>query len=295
MSIFIARVETDLDSLAHIVRTDSRDQRIPVLTQKRVQRVVNGLLEGLPASIAGSYSVQRAYHDLRRASSTQRAPLIYNSIRRFRDAVRLASASDITRHETLSYPATDRSELMVAHTRISQLETELGQLRKERPVGGADENEDEFENMVKKFNDSKNRVFVIMPFNDEFDDVWVGGIKKACLGDFAPLRVDQISLSSWITDDVEEYIDKSTTVVADVTGNNPNVMFELGYALGRKKDPIIIVQPQEPGKVPFDISGIRHLEYADSWQGIEALAKNLRKFLTATSEKQKTKGSKSKA
>jgi len=178
-------------------------------------------------------------------------------------------------------------ELRFAQQRILELETELEKSR-ERIEAGQLEPEDEYENTVKKFNASKNRVFVIMPFNPDFDDVWNGAIKRACQDNgFTPLRVDQVSLSSWITADVQEFIEKSTTVIADITGSNPNVLFELGYALAKAKDPIILCQRQDSGKVPFDISGIRRLEYIDSWQGIEQLTKDLKRFLLHTLDKQK--------
>src|SRR5207245_4543446 len=58
------------------------------------------------------------------------------------------------------------------------------------------------ENMLEKFNSASNRVFVIMPFKDDFSDVWNGGIRRACQETkFAPLRVDEIKMSSGITDD----------------------------------------------------------------------------------------------
>lgn len=140
---------------------------------------------------------------------------------------------------------------------------------------------EEEENRVEQFQKSQHRAFVIMPFSHEFDDVWNGGIKRACQElKIAALRVDEINLSSGITDDIKKFVKKATTVVVDITGNNPNVMYELGYALGRGKKPIIICQGES--KVPFDVANIRHLEYIDSWQGIEDLNKGLKKFLNET-------------
>jgi nucleoside 2-deoxyribosyltransferase len=182
-------------------------------------------------------------------------------------------------------------ETMFYRQRIAELEEEVNRLSaqvEESEDREPEESEDEQENAVKKFNSSKNKVFVIMPFSPEFDDVWIGGIKRACQDDsIAALRVDQVSLSSWITDDVEEFVKKSTTVISDVTGSNPNVLFELGYALAKGKDPIIICQHQDSSKIPFDIAGIRHLGYENSWRGIEQLAKELKKYLVATIDKQK--------
>src|SRR5437879_3856450 len=144
------------------------------------------------------------------------------------------------------------------------------------------------ENMLEKFNSASNRVFVIMPFKDDFSDVWNGGIRRACQETkFAPLRVDEIKMSSGITDDIKLYMKKSNTVIVDITGNNPNVMYEFGYSLGKGKDPIILCQKQESDKIPFDISGMRYLGYEDSWQGIEDLTKGLKKYLEETLKQRK--------
>ena len=92
-----------------------------------------------------------------------------------------------------------------------------------------------------------------MPFAQNFNDVWLGGIKPACTDcRYAPLRVDEISLSSLITEDIQSYMRMANVVIADITGNNPNVMFELGWALAKGKKPIVICQEEQTSKIPFD-------------------------------------------
>jgi len=64
----------------------------------------------------------------------------------------------------------------------------------------------------------------------------------------------------YIMDDVIKSIDRADLVVADITGNNPNVMYELGisHSLGR---PTIVVREDdaEAERTPFDIQAYRFL------------------------------------
>ncbi|MBN8835649.1 MAG: hypothetical protein J0I09_00165 [Sphingobacteriia bacterium] len=121
-------------------------------------------------------------------------------------------------------------------------------------------------------------VFVIMPFNKEFNDVWKGAIEKASKAEgYKALRVDMINKSSNITDDIIESIRKCKIAIVDVSSNNANVMFELGYAVALEKPNIIISQSVE--FLPFDIRNIRTILYQNSWSGIEELKIKIQEFL----------------
>jgi hypothetical protein len=121
-------------------------------------------------------------------------------------------------------------------------------------------------------------VFVIMPFAAEFADVWKGGIQRAAQSEgFTPIRVDMINRSTNITDDIVGSIEKCRLAIVDVTKNNPNVMFELGYAIAKNKKNIIISQSAD--FLPFDIRNIRTIVYANSWSGIEELKARVQEFL----------------
>ena len=90
--------------------------------------------------------------------------------------------------------------------KVAKLEEEVRKVRFASVVG---ENEGkEQEDILKKYKASEKRLFVIMPFSPLFDDVWKGAIERACQSeDLACLRVDQISLSTWITEDIEKCIE----------------------------------------------------------------------------------------
>lgn len=82
-------------------------------------------------------------------------------------------------------------------------------------------------------------------------------------------RADSSSSVERIDLSVIEQLQSSDLVIADVSGNNPNVMFELGYRIALDKPFIIIAQ--DVNELPFDISGIRTLFY-------ETIAPNILEF-----------------
>lgn len=127
---------------------------------------------------------------------------------------------------------------------------------------------------------AERSVFVIMPFAAEFTDVWRGGIERAAQAEgFNAIRVDMINRSTNITDDIVASIIKCRLAIVDVTKNNPNVMFELGYAIARDKKNIIISQSAD--YLPFDIRNIRTIVYSNTWSGIEDLKGRIQEFLKA--------------
>ena len=167
--------------------------------------------------------------------------------------------------------------------KVAKLEEEVRKVRYASVVGESEGKEQE--DILKKYKAAEKRVFVIMPFATQFDDVWRGGIERACNSQgLVCLRVDQISLSTWITEDIEKCVEMANVVISDITGSNPNVMFELGWALAKGKKPIVIRQQDDPNQVPFDVHDIRYIPYINSWSGVESLFKQVCKFIKSTSE-----------
>jgi hypothetical protein len=82
-------------------------------------------------------------------------------------------------------------------------------------------------------------------------------------GEFEAKPPDKIGHGS-IIDNVIQYLDRSSIVVADLTNHNPNVMYELAirHALGR---PCVMLRDRAvhktKGTTPFDISGYRFIAY----------------------------------
>ena len=107
----------------------------------------------------------------------------------------------------------------------------------------------------------KRMCFVLMPFSKEFKNQWelafIPAIEDANL---KPWRGDEKSLgTNIIMSDVTRSISEAELIVADLTGKNPNVMYELGLAHAAKKPVILLAQDEKD--IPFDIMHIRYLKY----------------------------------
>lgn len=110
--------------------------------------------------------------------------------------------------------------------------------------------------------------FVIMPFEDTLDTYYSKLIKPA-IGEmeYTVKRADEIYSTQAIIDDITNEIEKADIIIADATGKNPNVNYELGYAHALKKNVIII--SQTTNDIPFDYRHKRAIIYniADvDWQ-----------------------------
>lgn len=121
------------------------------------------------------------------------------------------------------------------------------------------------------------RCFVIMPFASEFNDVY-DTIKTSIIASVGPdeikcSRLDEFNFAGRISDDLLKEISDSNLCIADITGNNPNVMWEVGYAMALNKPVIFITQ--DITKLPFDIKDSRTIIY-----GRQSLAESLRDKLT---------------
>jgi hypothetical protein len=98
--------------------------------------------------------------------------------------------------------------------------------------------------------------FVIQPFDEggKFDkryaDVFEPGIRDAGLD---PYRVDNDPSVTIPIDEIQDGIRRASVCLADITLDNPNVWFELGYALASDKEICLICSEERTGKYPFDV------------------------------------------
>jgi hypothetical protein len=134
---------------------------------------------------------------------------------------------------------------------------------------------------------AKPFAFVLMPFDDEFEDIYKLGIKSVAneSGVIAE-RVDEQSFSDTILDRIYKQIDAADFIIADMTGRNPNVFYEVGYAHAKEK--LCTLLTQSPEDIPFDLKHHRHVIYGGSISTLkEKLSKEI-EWLKAESEKTKT-------
>jgi len=115
-------------------------------------------------------------------------------------------------------------------------------------------------------------VIVLMPFSSDFDDIYQLGIKPACKAAGADVeRVDEQIFSESILTRIYEQIARADIVVAEMTGNNPNVFYEVGYAHALHKT--IVLLTSKAADIPFDLKHYTHIVYGDR---IADLQKNLK-------------------
>jgi nucleoside 2-deoxyribosyltransferase len=102
--------------------------------------------------------------------------------------------------------------------------------------------------------------FVMMPFSEGFNEIYRMLISPAVEGNgLSVLRADELSNPGFIVEQIRTAIQQSRVCVADLTGLNPNVMWEVGYASSNNKP--LIMLAAEGTRLPFDISHQRILFY----------------------------------
>ena len=123
--------------------------------------------------------------------------------------------------------------------------------------------------------------FIVMQFSSPYNEVYSDVIKKLCEESrIEAVRADEIYGPGIIIKDVVDRIAKSQVVIADISPTNPNVYFEVGYALALGKPIILLAQRRMPETpLPFDLSAFRVLFYDDSIGGKLKLENGLRKHL----------------
>jgi nucleoside 2-deoxyribosyltransferase len=105
--------------------------------------------------------------------------------------------------------------------------------------------------------------FVIMPFAEEFDDVYAAmraAVEGACSSSsLRCFRLDESRPAGRITDRLLRELTTARMCVADLTGARPNVMWEVGYAMALGTPTIIAVQSMSD--LPFDLKDMQTLLY----------------------------------
>jgi hypothetical protein len=124
--------------------------------------------------------------------------------------------------------------------------------------------------------DKKSYIFVVMPFAPEFDDVYALGIGQIAdkLG-FMAERADDIEHNIGILEVIQQKIRECDVVVADITGINPNVLYEIGYAHAVPRE-VILIQRSGTPQPPFDIRGQNCIFYPNIVHLRERLERRLK-------------------
>jgi len=87
-------------------------------------------------------------------------------------------------------------------------------------------------------------------FDKRYDDVFAPAISAAGL---VPYRVDRDPDVSIPINEIETGIQNSAVCLAEITLDNPNVWFELGYAIACNKPVVLVCSAERTSKFPFDV------------------------------------------
>lgn len=121
---------------------------------------------------------------------------------------------------------------------------------------------------------SDKDVFVIMSFDKGQRDAFFVSIEPTLksLG-FNPVRVDQIQHNTTVTPEIMRQIERSVFIVADLTGERPNVYYEVGYA--HRADKEVILLSKKDTAIHFDVAAINRIEYEDYTELSDSLKKRV--------------------
>ena len=128
--------------------------------------------------------------------------------------------------------------------------------------------------------------FVLMPFEDSFNDIYQYGIKKAASDNgIIAERVDEQNYSETILERIYRQIENSDFIIADMSGQNPNVFYEVGFAHAKGKRCILLTKNAKD--IPFDLSQHHHIIYDGSASDLSE--KIVPKLLWASNESKREK------
>lgn len=129
--------------------------------------------------------------------------------------------------------------------------------------------------------------FAVMQFTPEYDVLYRDVIKPVCEQyGYKVVRGDDFTSSGQIMEDVIQSIREATLIIADVTPDNANVFYEVGYAHAIGKTTILL-SDRKREKLPFDISGLRTLFYDNTIGGKSVVEDRLRQHLDALRARQR--------
>ena len=151
----------------------------------------------------------------------------------------------------------------------------------------------------KSEKEKKPSCFVIMPIADQkgydanhFTYVYEDIIKPAIIEagmEVDQARADEVKNSNLIHLDILRKVIESDIAICDMSSRNPNVFYELGMRQAFDK-PTVLIRDEETA-VPFDINGLRYVEYKKGMRHRDVLkaVDDLAEMLKATYDKKDDK------
>lgn len=123
-------------------------------------------------------------------------------------------------------------------------------------------------------------LFVLMPFDPSFDEVYVSIKEAAEAFGLTCARGDENSRSGEVLQMILDAIKASDLIIADLTGGNPNVFYETAFAHAHKATQKVILLAQKDSDVPFDLRALRYLRYDNNPRGRVEVREKLSPYIS---------------
>ena len=122
---------------------------------------------------------------------------------------------------------------------------------------------------------------VLMSFADEARPIYDDHVRKVVVEQcgLECRRADDVFKAGQAMEQVWEQMNRARVIVADVSGRNPNVFYELGIAHTLGKLVILITRSEDD--VPFDLRHLGFIQYEYTPRGCQELERKLREAIEA--------------
>ena len=152
------------------------------------------------------------------------------------------------------------------------------------------ENESDKSEVKNKSNDGQTKpkkCFIITPIGPETSEIrrQIDGVIDVCIDPilnefgYEVYVAHKICETGSINNQVLKHIYEDHMVIANLTGLNPNVMYELAFRHSIMKPVIVIKDKDDNLELPFDVHGDRTIIYTNDIRGTDELKVQLRKFM----------------
>ena len=129
----------------------------------------------------------------------------------------------------------------------------------------------------------RSDILVLMPFTDALTALYQDHLKAVAQAlQMTIARADDFFTGGQIMTEIWSAIVKANVLIADCTGRNPNVFYEIGLAHALGKPVVLITRSSED--VPFDLRHYRYIQYEFTPRGMKSFEDTLTKTLKSTLE-----------
>lgn len=130
------------------------------------------------------------------------------------------------------------------------------------------------------------KCFVAMKYDDVrnflYEEVIAPALENHRKFNFKVVRADKLLTARKITEEIDQELRSADLVIADISNDNPNVFYELGFAHACGRHAILLKEriPTKRLEIPFDIKHFRVHGYRFSPDGFNELKRKLPEIIT---------------